>query len=83
MPAGKPYKFKRMTSAEFSAALDEFEIGVGKFCRLTGAGPQTVQKWLDGVEEPPHWVAMAFACWRVPQALPAARDEAEARLIDS
>lgn len=79
----KPYRFTRLSPAEVSAGLDEFQMSVGDYCRVTGTGPKTVQKWLDGEEEPPHQVAANFATWRVPGALKAAIDEAEKRRVES
>ena len=78
----KPYSFERLSPDEVQAGLDEFGLSVLDYCRLTGTGPKTVKKWIDGEDEPPHQVAHNFAVWRVPGALAAAWKEAESRLLD-
>lgn len=75
------YKFRRMTGAEFSAALNTLGLSAGQFRRLTGASPKKVEQWLAGSEDIPPWVPPALASWAVPGGLQAARDEAESRLL--
>lgn len=77
------FNHRRLSPAEVSAGLDEFGLSARDYAWLTGVGFNTVQKWLDGVDEPPHQVAANFAMWREPGALDAARAEAEKREITS
>ena len=77
----KPYRFHRMTGAEFSAALNRLRLSVGEFRRLTGASPKKVEQWLAGSEDIPPWVPPFLAMGAIPEALQAARDEAERRLL--
>lgn len=81
MPAGKPYRFTRMTGAEFGAALGKLQIEPGQFMRLTGASPKKVAEWLRGEEDIPAWVPMFLAACGHPEGLAAAQAEAERRLI--
>jgi hypothetical protein len=78
----KPYSFSRLSAGEVQAGLDEFGLSVLEYCWITGTGPKTVKKWLDGEDEPPHQVAANFAMWRVPGALDAARAEADKKRIN-
>ena len=75
------YKFRRMTGAEFSTALNQLGLSAGQFRRLTGASPKKVEQWLSGSEDIPPWVPTFLAMSAVPEALLAARDEAERRLL--
>ena len=75
------YKFRRMTGAEFSAALNQLGLTAGQFRRLTGASPKKVEEWLAGSEDIPPWVPTFLAMGAIPEALQAARDEAEQRLL--
>jgi DNA-binding transcriptional regulator YiaG len=75
------FKHKRLSPAEVSAGLAEFGLTIRDYARLTGVGFNTVQKWLDGVDEPPHQVALNFALWRLPGALEKAWQESESRLL--
>lgn len=77
----KPYSFERLSPEQVQAGLDEFGLSILDYCRITGTGPKTVRKWLDGEDDAPHQVAANFAMWRVPGALDAARAEAEQREI--
>lgn len=76
------YKFRRMTGAEFSTALNQLGLSAGQFRRLTGASPKKVEQWLAGSEDIPQWVPPFLAMGAVPEALQAARDEAERRLLE-
>jgi hypothetical protein len=78
----KPYRFERMTGAEFSAALNYCKLTVNEFRRLTGASPKKATEWLAGSEDIPPWVPVFLAMGAYPEALQAARDEAERRLLE-
>ena len=75
------YRHKRLTAEEFSAALDAHGLSPNQFRRIYGTGGNTVGKWLDGSDDIPAWVAPVVASWAVPEALQAARSEAERRLL--
>jgi hypothetical protein len=77
----KPYRFERMTGAEFSAALNRLGLSVGEFRRLTGASAKKAQEWLAGSEDIPPWVPVFLAAGAIPEALQAAKDEAAKRAL--
>lgn len=77
----RPYKFERMTGAEFSAALNRLDLTLGQFCRLTGSAPKRAAQWLDGSEDCPPWLPVFIAALGCSGGIEAARDEAERRLI--
>jgi hypothetical protein len=79
----KPYRFERMTGAEFSAALNRVGLTAGEFRRLTGASPKKVEGWLSGIEDIPPWVPPFLAMAMLPAALHVARAEAARRLADT
>ena len=81
MQGHKPYKFKRITGAELSAALQLVGLTAGQFCRLTGSNPKRVGQWLNDEEECPPWVPPYLAALTVPEAMQAARARAEALLL--
>ena len=77
----KPYRFERMTGAEFSAALNRLGLSVGEFRRLTGASAKKVGQWLAGAEDIPPWIPPFLAMGAFPEALRAAKAEAERRML--
>jgi hypothetical protein len=77
------YKYRKMTPAEISAALDRIDLSVGQFSRLIGAryaGPNdsTVQKWLSGKQDAPTYLPALFALLALPDGVETARKAAEA-----
>lgn len=52
----KRFEYKRMTAAEFSAALTEAAMKPNTFARLFGVDSRTVRRWLAGTFEIPPWV---------------------------
>ena len=81
MQGHKPYRFRRISGAEFSAALQLVGLTAGQFCRLTGSNPKRVGQWLNDEEECPPWVPPFLAALSVPGGMEAARGRAEALLL--
>lgn len=76
------YRYRRMTPAEISAALEALGLTVGQFSRIIGArynGPDdsTVQKWLDGVQDAPTYIPALLALMARPGGVETARKAAE------
>lgn len=78
---GTNYRFTRLTAEDLSAALETHQMSPNQFRRIYGTGNKTMEKWLDGTEDIPPWVAAVVATWHIPGVLQAARDEAERRLL--
>lgn len=84
-PPGEPmrrYRYRKMTPAEISAALDRTGLTVGQFSRIIGArynGPDdsTVQKWLDNRQDAPTYLPALFALLSAPGGVERAREAAE------
>lgn len=72
------YHYRRMSPAEISAELNRLGLTIGQLSRLWGFrynGPDdsTVQKWLDGRQDPPAYLPALFALLSMPGAIETAR----------
>lgn len=62
------YTYKRMSAQELSKALDQVGLTMRQFSRTTGANEGTVEKWLQGVLDVPHWVPVLLSLLTLPAA---------------
>ncbi|KFL31439.1 hypothetical protein JP75_07750 [Devosia riboflavina] len=61
-----------MTPEQFSAALNQNKLTLREFCRLTGTGVKTAERWLADEKDIPNWVPVTLALFTLPGALPMA-----------
>lgn len=63
------YTYDKLTPEQLSAGLNEANVSLHQFCRLTGSDPRRVERWLAGQEDgPPLWVAMVLIALTVPES---------------
>jgi hypothetical protein len=63
------YVYERLSPAQLSAGLNEADVTLHQFCRLTGADPRRVERWLSGEQaDPPLWVGMILTALTCPEA---------------
>lgn len=75
--ADYPRAENRMSPAQFSKGLDDNGLTMREFCRITGTGPKTAQRWLDDEKDIPPWVPVTLALLTLPGALTMARTVAQ------
>lgn len=71
MPAR--FEYAPMHRDQFRSALRGLDMDAFAFARLTGTGPRTIQRWLSGEKDIPHWVPLLIAVLGLPKALGTAR----------
>jgi len=54
------FEYRKMTAAEFSAALTDAAMKPNTFARLFGVDRRTVQRWLNGSFIIPTWVPIVM-----------------------
>lgn len=59
----------RMMPAQFSQALDDLDLTMREFCRITGTNAKTTQRWLDDEKDIPAWVPVFLALLTLPGAM--------------
>lgn len=67
----------RMMPAQLSKALDDLGLTMREFCRVTGTGTKTVERWLTDEKDIPQWVPVTLALLTLPGALQIARTVAQ------
>lgn len=68
------FEYDELSADEFRDMLDAIEMQGDTFARLTGVNHRTVQKWLSGENDIPHWPRLLLAHWQEnPFLIPAAR----------
>lgn len=72
-----PRAENRMLPAQFSKALDDLDLTMREFCRITGTGTKTVERWLSDEKDIPQWVPVTLALLTMPGALQMARTVAQ------
>ncbi|WP_147707824.1 hypothetical protein [Microvirga massiliensis] len=75
------YQHTRMTHRQLSAVLNRLDLSMRKFARLTGAAERTVDRWLRGVEDIPHYVTLLCSLLTIPGAMAKAKAVADAMVI--
>lgn len=76
----KRFEYDHMTPSELQTALDEHQIKPGWFCRIFGTNEKTMQKWLSGENNIPHWVPVTLAMFFCNETFATAKDESGYRL---
>ena len=76
----KRFEYELMKPDEFMAALDNLEINIKTFARLTGVGLKTIERWIeerdDKRQDIPPWVRLMLEYMNEPGAMVIARDVA-------
>lgn len=69
------YKYKHMSAQEFARNLDELDITLGQFCRITGMDYDTVRDGMlkSGNVPIPHHIRIIFAMGALPGSWEIAR----------
>lgn len=58
----------RMSPEQFSKALHENRLSLREFCRITGTGFKTGERWLNREKDIPNWVPVVMALLTLPGA---------------
>jgi hypothetical protein len=72
---------ERITRRQFSQALHDLHLTMRKFSRLSGAGERSVERWLRGECDIPHYVTLFCTLLRMPGAMEKARAITELLVI--
>ncbi|WP_048710422.1 hypothetical protein [Microvirga massiliensis] len=75
------YQHERLTRRQFSQALRDLNLTMRKFSRLSGAGERSVDRWLRGECDIPHYVTLFCTLLRMPGAMEKARAVTELLVI--
>lgn len=82
MSMSRRYTYNRMTAEQLSAALNQLNLSLRQFCRLSGKSEAKAQRWIAGKEDIPHDVAVMLALLTVPGAMDVAKAVTDAFLIE-
>jgi hypothetical protein len=78
-------RYRRISPADLSRALDDLGLSAGQFARLLGCQRRRVMWWLEGrpdKEPAPHYVAWIVELLKLPGAMAIARQITDAAIVE-
>jgi transcriptional regulator with XRE-family HTH domain len=75
------YQYERMTAEQFSKALNQLNLTMRQFVRLSGVSEAKVERFISGKEDIPHFVTVLCALLTLPNALAMAKGVSDAMVL--